>query len=71
MLNAANEVAVDAFLNGVMPFMEIPRVIEDVLCRTTISSAETLNDILAADSIARAAAQERIACFPLQHTAVN
>ena len=71
VLNAANEVAVDAFLNGVMPFMEIPRVIEDVLCRTTISSAETLNDILAADSIARAAAQERIACFPLQHTAVN
>ena len=71
VLNAANEVAVDAFLNGVLSFMEIPRVIEDVLRSTTISSAETLNDILAADAIARVAARERIARSPLQQAAFN
>ena len=71
VLNAANEVAVDAFLNGVLSFMEIPRVIEDVLRNTTISPGEKLSDILAADSIARAAARERITRFPLQQTTVN
>lgn len=59
-LNAANEVAVEAFLNGTLAFTDIPRVIEDVLAITSIKPATTLSDVLGADAIARSAAQERI-----------
>ena len=59
-LNAANEVAVEAFLNGTLAFTDIPRVIEDVLADTSIKPATTLSAVLGADSIARSAAHERI-----------
>ena len=71
VLNAANEVAVDAFLNGSLGFTDIPRVIEDVLGNTTISAGATLGDIIKADSSARLAARERIARSRLQHTAAE
>ena len=71
VLNAANEVAVDAFLNGNLPFTEIPRVIEDVLNNAKITSAATLVDILVADSTARVAARERIARSVLQYAAAK
>ena len=71
VLNAANEVAVEAFLNGALAFTDIPRVIEDVLGDTTISSATTLHDVIVADSIARLAARERIARSPLQRAATQ
>ena len=71
VLNAANEVAVEAFLNGALAFTDIPRVIEDVLGDTTISPATTLHDVIAADSIARLAARERIARSPLQRAATQ
>ena len=57
ILNAANEVAVDAFLNGRMRFIDIPRVIDDVLANATITDADTLEAILRADQYARTAAQ--------------
>ena len=53
MLNAANEVAVDAFLNGRMRFTDIPRLIEYVLEHAAGQSASNLNDLLHADSLAR------------------
>ena len=59
-LNAANEMAVDAFLNGQLAFLDIPRVIEDVLSSATITDAASLDDILRADAAARQAATERI-----------
>jgi 1-deoxy-D-xylulose-5-phosphate reductoisomerase len=61
VLNAANEKAVDAFLNGQLAFLDIPRVIEEVLAAAVIVEATTLVDVLAADTTARIAAIERIA----------
>ena len=69
VLNAANEIAVEAFLNGALAFTEIPRVIEEVLENVTIVAAATLNDIFEADATARVAARERIERAPLQRTA--
>ena len=71
VLNAANEIAVEAFLNGSLAFTDIPRVIDDVLANTTIGVAESLSDILAADSIARHHARERIARSAVQRSAVE
>ncbi|MFL9815137.1 1-deoxy-D-xylulose-5-phosphate reductoisomerase [Stutzerimonas sp. VN223-3] len=53
MLNAANEVAVDAFLNGRIRFIEIASIIEDVLDLEASVPARCLADVLAADAQAR------------------
>ena len=60
MLNAANEVAVAAFLDQQIPFLAIPRVIEKVLAALPVESVNTLDDVLHADAAARIAAQEMI-----------
>ena len=57
VLNAANEVAVDAFLNGKISFLDIPRLISDVLEAQASVAADTLDDVLLADAQARAAAR--------------
>ncbi|MBB3032569.1 1-deoxy-D-xylulose-5-phosphate reductoisomerase [Alteriqipengyuania lutimaris] len=58
ILNAANEVAVAAFLAGHIPFTRIAAVVEDVLERTNDASRPaTLDDVLAIDSSARRQAQ--------------
>ena len=61
LLNAANEVAVEAFLNGRLNFPGIPAVIETVLGTVATAPAETLGAVLAADAAAREAAQVQIA----------
>jgi 1-deoxy-D-xylulose-5-phosphate reductoisomerase len=53
VLNAANEIAVDSFLNGQLAFTEIDAVIEGVLSKATFSEAATLDDIHVADAQAR------------------
>nr|WP_275973094.1 1-deoxy-D-xylulose-5-phosphate reductoisomerase [Pseudomonas marianensis] len=53
MLNAANEVAVDAFLGGRIRFTEIASIIEHVLDTEPAAPAFSLDDILAADMRAR------------------
>lgn len=53
MLNAANEVAVDAFLSGRIRFTEIASIIEDVLDLEASVPARCLADVLAADAQAR------------------
>ncbi|MCY1271937.1 1-deoxy-D-xylulose 5-phosphate reductoisomerase [compost metagenome] len=58
MLNAANEVAVAAFLERRIRFTEIAVIIEEVLNREPAASVETLEAVLAADQRARGAAQE-------------
>src|SRR5271170_675403 len=60
-LNAADEVAVAAFLEGAIRFNDIPRIIEDVLSRTNTGSLESIGDVLQADAEARRCAQERVA----------
>ncbi|MCQ4315377.1 1-deoxy-D-xylulose-5-phosphate reductoisomerase [Stutzerimonas zhaodongensis] len=56
MLNAANEIAVDAFLNGRIRFTEIASIIEGVLDREVAVEARCLADIFDADARARALA---------------
>lgn len=58
ILNAANEVAVSAFLKQKIGFMDIPRMIETVLETVSIEPADTLDNVIAADQAARDAALE-------------
>ncbi len=53
MLNAANEVAVEAFLNGRIRFTEIASIIQEVLARQASVAVGCLADVLAADAQAR------------------
>ena len=57
-LNAADEIAVEAFLAREIPFSGIPRTIEQVLERTPDSHPETIAGVLEADSQARERARE-------------
>jgi 1-deoxy-D-xylulose-5-phosphate reductoisomerase len=52
-LNAANEVAVSAFLEGGLNFARIPSVIESVMATTSGGEIRDLADVLAADAEAR------------------
>ncbi len=52
-LNAADEVAVEAFLDRRIPFMGIPRTIEEVLATTPEAHPATIAEVLAADREAR------------------
>jgi 1-deoxy-D-xylulose-5-phosphate reductoisomerase len=61
VLNAANEVAVSAFLAGRLGFLEIPRVIESVLGRHVHRPASSLDEVLEADRWAREMAISRLA----------
>ena len=60
-LNAADEVAVAAFLEGAIRFNDIPKIIEDVLSRTNAGSLESIEGVLKADAEARRCAQEQVA----------
>jgi len=61
VLSAANEVAVEAFLEGRLGFTGIPAVIEQTLARLAPGAANTLDEVLAADREARALARAIIA----------
>jgi 1-deoxy-D-xylulose-5-phosphate reductoisomerase len=60
-LNAADEVAVEAFLEGRIPFTGIPRTIEKVLASTPEAHPATIAEVLAADREAREMAHARLA----------
>jgi len=55
-LNGADEVAVAAFLAGRIGFLDIPRIIATVLDRVAAAPADTLEQVVAADTAARSAA---------------
>jgi 1-deoxy-D-xylulose-5-phosphate reductoisomerase len=57
-LNAADEVAVEAFLEGHISFMGIPRTIEEVLASTPEAHPATIAEVLTADREARQTARE-------------
>jgi 1-deoxy-D-xylulose-5-phosphate reductoisomerase len=59
--NAANEVAVAAFLAGRLPFLGIAEVVADALERVDGSPARDLDELVDADRAARAFADERLA----------
>jgi 1-deoxy-D-xylulose-5-phosphate reductoisomerase len=52
-LNAANEVAVAAFLRREIGFLEIARVVEETLSRAAPEPPRNLDDVIAADAEAR------------------
>jgi 1-deoxy-D-xylulose-5-phosphate reductoisomerase len=58
VLNAANEVAVAAFLDGDLPFLGIPGVVERTLARINCVPAADLAELTAMDSEARRVASE-------------
>ncbi|MGB8516888.1 MAG: 1-deoxy-D-xylulose-5-phosphate reductoisomerase, partial [Gallionella sp.] len=58
VLNAANEIAVDAFLNKQIAFLAIPHVIEAVLNQLPVCAVHSLDDVIHADIQARNAAQQ-------------
>ncbi len=60
-LNAANEIAVDAFLGRNIGFTDIYRVVADVLTGLKYDNVNDLDTILTIDSEARHAAQQQIA----------
>jgi 1-deoxy-D-xylulose-5-phosphate reductoisomerase len=61
VLNAANEVAVSAFLEGKLRYTAIPQVIESALGRAPATPADSLEIVLEADRSARRAASESVA----------
>lgn len=61
VLNAANEIAVDAFLNEQVRFTDIAKIIERTMAEFKPDSADTLERVLQADSEARIVSQRMIA----------
>ena len=59
-LNAADEVAVAAFLDGSIAFDEIPQVIEDTVSASNSEKLESIAKVLEADLDARRYARERV-----------
>jgi 1-deoxy-D-xylulose-5-phosphate reductoisomerase len=60
-LNAADEVAVSAFLDGNIRFVDIPMLIGEVVSETPAGKLESIKEVLRVDQQARASARERAA----------
>ena len=60
ILNAANEIAVEAFLNDQIRFTDIPVVIEKTMHAIPMQIADSLETILATDKQARVVANQAI-----------
>lgn len=60
VLNAANEIAVAAFLERQLPFQAIASVIEQTLSSVSNTPVDTLEQVLAADTRARQVAQAQV-----------
>ncbi len=58
ILSAANEVAVDAFLQRRIGFLDIARIVESVMDRLGTPPADTLDEVLALDQAGRRAAEQ-------------
>ena len=59
--NAANEVAVAAFLEGRIGFLDVAALVEHALSKVEGAPARDLGELVAADAVARRAAQGRLA----------
>ena len=57
-VNAANEVAVEAFLDGQLPFLGITELVERTLAQVDTRPAADLDDLVAIDDEARRRANE-------------
>ncbi len=70
-LNAADEVAVAAFLERRLPFLGIAEVIERVLARTPRVRFEKMDDVLESDAEARRTAKEEVERLSVKAVAVS
>jgi 1-deoxy-D-xylulose-5-phosphate reductoisomerase len=59
-LNAADEVAVAAFLEGRIGFDAIPQIVEDVMSATPAGRLESIHTVLALDAEARQLAEDMV-----------
>jgi 1-deoxy-D-xylulose-5-phosphate reductoisomerase len=59
--NAANEVAVAAFLDGRLPFLGIAEAVEETLAAVDGAAASDLDELMEADAEARRRTQEKAA----------
>jgi len=64
VLNAANEIAVESFLDNRLAFTGIPEVIENVLAESAVEPLASLEQVYAADIEARALARRLVARRP-------
>jgi 1-deoxy-D-xylulose-5-phosphate reductoisomerase len=60
VFNAANEVAVGAFLDGRLPFLGIPEVVEEALSASDGAAARDRDDLVAVDADARRLAEQGV-----------
>ena len=60
VMNAANEIAVEAFLAKRIGFLEIAGIVEDIMGKLNGESVPDLEAVVAADTKARRIAQETI-----------
>ena len=65
VLNAANEIAVSAFLHGRIGFLSIPALVEDTLAALPRQPADSLDTLIAADADARRHATQAISRMPV------
>ncbi|TAJ15881.1 MAG: 1-deoxy-D-xylulose-5-phosphate reductoisomerase, partial [Dehalococcoidia bacterium] len=63
VLNAANEVAVSAFLAGDLPFLKIAAVIAETLAAVPCSEVATIDAVMTADDQGRIAATRALAAY--------
>ena len=63
IFNAANEIAVDAFLNERIGFLQIPAVVSATLDRCEAGKIDTLGDVLEFDRLARSTATNIVDTF--------
>ena len=62
-LNAADEIAVEAFLAGKIPFPVIAETVEETLTRQKCTEPATIEDVVAVDKEARGVARQIVADF--------
>ncbi|PLW93920.1 MAG: 1-deoxy-D-xylulose-5-phosphate reductoisomerase, partial [Marinilabiliales bacterium] len=60
ILNAANEVAVEAFLKNQIGFLDIPQIIENRMSKSSFIQKPDLNDYVETDRVVRIKAKEFI-----------
>ena len=60
ILNVANEVAVESFLEGRIGFTSIPALVENVMNDVPVTKLGSLEDVMAQDRLARRRAMELI-----------
>ena len=60
VLNAANEISVDAFLNNLIPFTSIAKINAEIMTNATVSQVENVTQLLQLDEEVRAHAREMV-----------